>query len=346
MSRHAIVGVFVFSLLVTACGGSQGDQPERSESAAPSETASGVLELSLQEELQAELDIADQPEWITTGFGSVWVTRDEAAAVDRIDVETNKVVATIDVGAHPCAGILAAYDAVWVPSCEEGALYRIDPGTDEASAVLEIPVFKSTGALTTELDAGSGSIWMVTEGESAVFDSLARIDPETEKVVATIPLGHQGSSVAATDDVVWVTAPDDGLLIRVDPASNQVAAEVTGLEAPNFVAAGEEGVWVLSGTNSERSGGDGSVTRIDSETNTVASTILIDEDAGQAGDIAVGGGFAWARTQYTLLAKIDPTSEQIVARYTDRKGLGGVVVDFGSVWLSDFAYNNVWRVPA
>jgi streptogramin lyase len=339
--RSKVAPIATVLMLVLASCGDGGESPPR-EGPPPAE---GPVELTLEEELEAELDIPDQPEWVATGFGSVWVTRDEAAAVERIDAETNEIVATIDVGAHPCAGIVAAYDSVWVPSCEEAVLYRIDPQTDKASAAIEIPIFKSTGALTTELGAAAGSIWMVTEGESGAFDALARIDPEAEKVVATIPLGYPGTSVAATEDAVWVTAPDDGVLIRVDPASDEVVAEVTGLEAPNFVAAGDEGVWVLSGTDSERSGGDGSVTSIDPETNEVASTVRIDEDPGQAADVTLGEGFVWVRTQYTLLAKIDPTTGQIVERYTDRKGLGAVVVDFGSVWLSDFAFNNVWRVP-
>ncbi len=346
MGKRGISSRFALLLLLAACGGSEADEPQPAESAQPEETSRGVRELELQDELQAEFDIPDQPEWITSGFGSVWVTRDEAAAVERIDPETNEVVASIDVGAHPCAGIVAAYDAVWVPSCEDQALFRIDPETERAAAVMEIPVYLSTGAFSTELSASAGSIWMVTEGKSGVFDALARIDPGSEKVVATIPLGYQGSSVSATEDAVWVTAPNDGILIRIDPASEEVVAEVTGLEAPNFVAAGDQGVWVLSGTDGERVPGDGSVTRIDPETNEIAATIPIDENPGQAGHIAVGEGSVWVRTQYTLLAKIDPATDAIVERYTDQKGIGSLRVDFDSVWMTDFAFNNVWRVPA
>ncbi|MGH2691363.1 MAG: hypothetical protein ACRDHM_02560, partial [Actinomycetota bacterium] len=214
-------------------------------------------------------------------------------------------------------------------------VYRIDPESEEVSAVIEVPVFVSTtGALGHEMSAGAGSVWMVTKGEKGAFDALARIDPAKDQVEATIPLGHPGAGVAATDEAVWVTSPDDGVLVRVDPVSEEVVAEVEGLEAPNLVAAGDEGVWVLSGFNSERTGGDGSVTRIDPETNEISAAVRIDEDAGQAGDVALGEGFVWARTQYTLLVKIDPATNAIVERYTDQKGIG-----------TDFAFNNVWRVP-
>lgn len=345
MRRHTKASGAVFILLLAACGGSGEEGPQTAQPATPTQAA--AVELSLEDEQLAELDIPDQPDWITTGFGSAWVARDEAAAVDRIDAETNEVAATIDVGAHPCNGIVATEDSIWVPSCEEQALYRIDPETDKVSSTIDVPIFLSTsGQLGHELSAGAGSIWMVTEGESGDFDALARIDPESEKVVSTIPLGYLGTSVAATDEAVWVTAPDDGVLVRVDPATDEVVAEVTGLAAPNFVAAGDEGVWVLSGTTSDRTPGDGSVARVDPATNEVAETIQIDETPGQAADVAVGGGAVWVRTQYTLLAKVDPGSSSIVARYTDRKGIGGVAVDKESVWLSDLAFNNVWRVPA
>ena len=344
MGQRGIGWVLLLPLLLGACGGSEDEQPGQAQ---PEPAATGVRELELQDELQAEFDIADQPDWMATGFGSVWVTRDEAGAVDRIDAETNEVVATIEVGGHPCNGIVAAYDSVWVPSCDEQALYRIDAEAENVSAVIEVPIFLSTaGTVGHELSAGAGALWMVTQGKSGEFDALAKIDPSNEEVAATIPLDHPGAGVAATEDAIWVTAPDDGVLIRVDPATEEVVAQVEGLEAPNFVAAGAEGVWVLSGLTSDRLPGDGSVTEIDPVTNEIAATVRIDDAPGQAGDIATGGGFVWARTQYTLLAKIDPSGDAVVERYTDQKGLGGVVVDYGSVWLSDFAFNNVWRVPA
>ena len=329
-------------LAMSACGGSGGTSTQQERPAA----AEGPVELTLEEELEAELDIPAQPDWMTSGYGSVWVSVDEAGTVDRVDPKTNEVVASIEVGEHPCDGIVAEFGSIWVPSCDEQAIYRISPETEKVTAVIEIPIFLSTtGALAHELAAGAGSLWIPTRGESDAFDQLARIDPGTDRVVATIPLGRSGAGVAATDEAVWVTSPDDGILIRVDPDSEEVVAEIDGLAAPNFVEAGDEGVWVLSGYNSERTGGDGSVSRIDPQTNSVAVSVRIDENAGQATDIELGEGFVWARTQYTLLAKIDPDAEQIVARYTDQKGTGGIVVDFGSVWLSDLAFNNVWRVP-
>ena len=52
---------------------------------------------------------------------------------------------------------------------------------------------------------------MPAVGESAVWVasdlgmSVSRIDPETNRVVATIPLGNRPGAIAAGEGYVWVT---------------------------------------------------------------------------------------------------------------------------------------------
>ena len=344
-NKPGLTAVVASLLLLASCGGNGGATVRPSPRATGTPTPQ-VTELTLQDNLEAQLTIEDQPDWMTSGFGSIWVTRDEAGAVDRIDAESNKVSSTVRVGDHPCNGIVSAYGSVWVPSCSEQVLYRIDP-KDESAEKIKVAIFQPTsGQLAHKLAAGAGAIWMMTEEKSGEFTALARIEPKTNKVSDVIPIGHAGTGVAASDDAVWVAAPDDGVVVRVDPTAKEVVAEIEGLSAPNFAAADETGVWVLSGTTTDRSPGDGSLVRIDPESDQVVAQIQVDEQPGQAGDIVAGEGAVWVRTQFTLLAKIDPSSNRLVERYTDQKGLGGVVADFGSVWLSDFAFNQVWRVSA
>jgi streptogramin lyase len=151
--------------------------------------------------------------------------------------------------------------------------------------------------------------------------------------------------VAIDDSAIWVTAPHDGSLLRVDPASHEVL-ELDGFVQPANVAVGEGAVWVLSGTWNDQSFGDGSLRRLDPATNQIVATIELDEKFSSAGGLAVGEGSVWARTSFTMLAKIDPASNTVVERFKNEKGNGDVKVGFGSVWLSDFAFNMVWRLPA
>jgi virginiamycin B lyase len=335
--------------IASACSSSPENRGENTESRETPSVASpsGPRELFLEEELQAELTIDGQPDWIASGYGSIWVAVDEAATVDRIDPQTNEVSASIKVGDHPCDGLVAAFGSVWVPSCTKQALYRVSAKTEKVEATIEIPIFKSlpgTGPFGG-LAAGEGAVWIVTAGKGGDFDQLARIDPSTNSVTDTIDLGHLGGGVVSGGGLLWVSAPEDGMLLAVDPRRGKVIGEVSDLAQPSWVAYGEGGVWVLSGIWSDHPDGDGSVTRIDPETYEVVATIPIDERPGQPSFIAAGNGSVWVRSQYTLLARIDPTSNTVVERYADQKGLGGIVIAFDSVWLSDFAFNRVWRLP-
>jgi virginiamycin B lyase len=337
-SKRRAAGLLAVALALTSCAdGNRTEAPGTEPS--PSVSAASTLE----DRLEAELEIRDQPDWILADLGSVWVARDEAALIDRIDPETNEVVSSIPVAKHPCNGLVAAFGSIWMPSCEESTVSRIDPETEEVTAEIPVPKVYQSNGMVNELAAGAGGIWMVTDGGGGVFDLLIRIDPRTERIEDRIELGHLGGGVAVSDNAVWVAAPDDGVVLRVVPDSGEVT-ELGGFEAPNLLAAGEGSVWVLSGQNSDRAGGDGTVTRIDPVTAEVAERIQVDDRPGQAADIVVGDGTVWARTQYTLLAGIDPATSSVVDRITDQKGLGGVTVGFGSVWLSDFAFNRVWRV--
>lgn len=342
--RVCVVLVF----LATACtsgppAGSGRDVPTPNQS----EGQGGTQLRSLADRLQADLTIEGQPDWMTVGYGSVWVTVDEKAAVARIDPATNEVAAMIEVGGHPCDGLSAVFGAIWVPSCTDQTLYRISPGAENVEAAIPIPVFQAVSGAGPfgGLAAGAGAVWMVTEGGKGTFDALARIDPRTNTITDTIPLGHLGGGVAVGEGAVWVTAPEDGMLLRVDPESREVAEEVTGLAQPTWVAVGEGGVWVQSGTWGDHQEGDGSVVRVDPQTNEIVTRIRVDDSPGQAAIVTVGGGSVWARSQFTLLAKIAPESNLVVERYEDQKGLGDIEIGFGSVWLSDFGFNKVWRLP-
>jgi streptogramin lyase len=333
-------------LLLTSACGSDSDGGDRSDTGATPDSSASP-EASFEDQLQAEIPVEGEPDWMAVGYGSVWATRDESAAVDRIDPATNKAVATIDMGAHPCNGAVAAFGAIWVPSCGENALQRISPETNKVEATIDISIYQSFKGTPPSggIAAGHGSIWMITKEDKDRFDVLARIDPQKNEIAEMIELGHVGGGVAVDASSIWVTVPDEGLLLRIDPGSGEVIAEIDGLVQPAFVAAGEDAVWVLSGTWDGHPEGDASVTKVDASTNEIETRIAIDERPGTAGNIAVGEGFVWARTSFTILAKIDPTTNAIVAQYPNEKGNGDVKVAFGSVWLSDFAFGFVWRLP-
>lgn len=336
--------VVATALALTACSPSSGEDGTGAVATSSAATPADPMPLP-RERVQAELAVAGEPDWLTVAFGSVWVARDEAGAVDRIAPDTNKVIATVAVGGHPCNGMTSGFGSIWVASCSENALYRVSGQTAKVEATIKLPVYQSlkgrppSGGLAT----GHGAVWMVTEGAPGSFDTLAQVDPRTNKVVRRVALGRVGGRVAADDGAVWVTAPSDGMLLRVDPRTGEVV-EIPGLVQPTAVTTGLGAVWVLSGRWVDHPNGDGSVTKVDPTTNTVVTRIRIEDPTGTPGSLVVDNGFLRARTSATALAKIDPGPGQVLERYRNDRGNGDLAVGFGSLWLSDFVFNTVRRL--
>jgi streptogramin lyase len=62
-----------------------------------------------------------------------------------------------------------------------------------------------------------------------------------------IPAGYRPFDVAIGTDAVWVVSSEGGTIQRIDPQTNRVVATIRPAAAPVAVAAAEDAVWVLSG---------------------------------------------------------------------------------------------------
>ena len=75
------------------------------------------------------------------------------------------------------------------------------------------------------------------------------------------------------------------------------------------------------------------------------ATIPVGAGSSSGGDIAVGGGFVWARLSDSLIAHVDPATDTVVARYGPPSGSGSVAADEDAVWVSAHDVTTVWRLP-
>src|SRR5579862_724564 len=117
---------------------------------------------------------------LALGFASVWVPICSDGSVQRIDLKSRKIVASIPSGvANTEGGITAGAGSIWMPSDAAGVLSRIDPKTNKVVSKISI----SPGSFTAAFEAGS--VWIT----STKNNLLTRVDAKTEKVVATIPVG-------------------------------------------------------------------------------------------------------------------------------------------------------------
>ena len=92
----------------------------------------------------------------------------------------------------------------------------------------------------TAIAVGEDAVWVANTQE----DTVARIDPATAAVTATISVGRRPTGVAAGGGAVWVANSLSGTVSRIDPETNLVEATVEVGEAPQGVTVAHGLVWV------------------------------------------------------------------------------------------------------
>ena len=253
--------------------------------------------------------VADDGLWVASGYPGI---------VQKLDTTTRRPVLSVRVAGTPNF-LAVASGSVWVAHERTGGLDRINADTGAILGRLDT----GPGALAV----GAGSLWF------AGHDELMQIDLATGAVIETTPVDHPADhGIAADDNGVWLAAPTG--ITRVDPRSNEVSAVVD--EHAWKVAIGGGAVWAIHGTE---------ILRIDPTTNEVVARI---GGLPLTEDIAWGGGALWAvgpqsSDESALLAQIDPSINQVVARTPLGNGAQAVVVDGTSVWAATLDDPVIWR---
>ncbi len=276
------------------------------------------------------------PDWQAVTEDAVWVSNGPKNTIHRLDIKTNQVAATIEVGKRPCSGLAAGFGSVWVPLCgdrpnvENGAkpsLARVDIATNAVVATIPVAIANSEGGLTTSPDA----VWMVSDAKS----TLSRIDPKTNKVAAEVIVAPGSVSCIYADGAIWVASPEKGVFTRVDAKSNEVTDTIPIGPRPRFLTAGAGSVWSLNQ-------GDGTISRVDTKTRKLVATVEAGIP-GNGGELAFGEGYVWATLFQMPITKIDPRTNTVVRQFA---GPGGdsIRAAHGSVWLSNLREQNLWRI--
>ena len=156
-----------------------------------------------------------------------------------------------------------------------------------------------------QVAAGAGAVW-ITNGDG----SLSRIDPDTNKLVATVKVGGPNvCCIAVGEGGVWVSDSDDNAIFRIDPATNAVAARIAVGLSPHGIAVDHGSVWVAHEH-------DGSVRRIDRTTNALVAKIRVgraDTDGPLA--IAVAAGSIWVSVPNArAVVRIDASINRVTAK--------------------------------
>tara|TARA_R110000824_G_scaffold11746_14_gene51568 strand:- start:2919 stop:3875 length:957 start_codon:yes stop_codon:yes gene_type:complete len=266
--------------------------------------------------VEQAIEVPDFADFLAVDGDTVWAT-------NRGRVEqwsTEGMLASVKMP-RPCGTMAISSHSLWVANCEDANLYRINLETAEVEAMIATGIANPKGE--TNVVAGAGSIWVPSDASGKV----ARIDPETNEVIATVDVTPQTFFLAYGLGALWAVSSDERLIQRIDPATNKVTGSAELGKQPGFLAAGEGGVWV-------QEQGDGTVARIDPETVAVTGRTKVG-DTLLYGDIDTGGGIVWLRTtENQTFVAIDAETLEILARPGPAAGSGALRYTPNGVWTS------------
>ncbi len=251
----------------------------------------------------ATIGVGVEPSSLAVADGSVWVAGAGEAVLLKIDTNDNRVRARMvvpeSIGPLPegydrgPSAVAARDDGVWLAHGEE--VSRIDPATGRVVATIA-----AGGNWSGAIVADDRAVWVVENDRLQVrrrlpgfVTGVARIDPATNAVTATIPVGGlrvpttsgtvEPDALALGEGALWAAATPLDLVWRLEVESGERVRTIGAGPDPAGVAVGEGAVWVENHS-------DGVVVRIDPFSNRRVATIPI---GGSTRGIAVGEGAVW-----------------------------------------------------
>ena len=249
----------------------------------------------------------------------------------------------------------------------------------------------ATAAILVAIALVAGLVFVLGDENAAVakpvlpltVDSLVRIDPETNELVAAIPVGANPSAVAVGEGTVWVASKDDRTIARIDPRSSVVAeiVDVSNAGPPISIAVGGGEVWtghafavfdtsiwkhdlrggsplkVAEGGELIPAGGERiwlltgpELEGIEPNLGTIVVRIPFDSfpslDTVRYRPVAAGDGALWvAEPSLTpRLTRIDSESGQVLATIQLEVAPTDVAVGEGAVWVTNRSDDSVSRI--
>jgi ABC-type oligopeptide transport system substrate-binding subunit len=261
-----------------------------------------------------------RPADLAVGAGSVWVANLADNTVTQIGARSRRVAGTVSPGIS-VDGLAAGPSGVWVADNERSVARVIDPAF--RSVARSVRIGEAGTRIVEEarpVAVGADAVWI-----SYGVAEIARVDPGSGRVTATIPVGNAPSGIAVGAGAVWVSDHRDGTLTRIDPRTNEIVATVAVGESASGVAVGAGGVWVPVPLEDR-------VKRVDPASNAVADTVRV---GGAPAAVAIGAGAVWVTSRRGgTVTRIDVGT----ARATRTVRLGhspqGVAFVNGAVWVA------------
>ena len=174
--------------------------------------------------------------------------------------------------------------------------------------------------------------------QRAMANSLAVIDPKSNRVVATIPTGVQPADVAAGAGHIWVGNQADDTVTQIDPRRRAVVSTTAPRASVAGLAADDHGVWIGDADRSR-------LVWLDPDFHSLRSLRLASDipGLGGSGPVAIGYGSVWAGSSYGAIARVDPDTRKL-ENISVGNGPSAIATGAGAVWVTDDTDNTVARI--
>ncbi len=221
--------------------------------------------------------------------------------------------------------LLAAALAIAVAGCSQGAGAPSQPAPTATAALA--PLGSLTLQATVEGFSGpaavvatSDAVWVLSHSTA----TLVRIDPATNTVSTSIPLGSgYANGLGLAGGRLWTFQQSAGEVVGVDPTTRTIVATVTVGQDGDLFWVGDDAAWLITG---------GNLVRIDAATAKV-KTYPLDPSCDVAGG-AAGSGFVWLASSGGGICKLDAKTGAVVAHGTGVGRGNGMTLVGGSPWLA------------
>ena len=108
----------------------------------------------------ATIKLGETADWVAITPDAVWVASTGPFAVHRIDPNTNRLAATVQLAGEPCAGLAVGSGSLWVPMCTTPpSLAKVDLKTGQLVSTYPVGAAAPRGGIAY----GAGSVWLIVK---------------------------------------------------------------------------------------------------------------------------------------------------------------------------------------
>jgi YVTN family beta-propeller protein len=198
------------------------------------------------------------------------------------------------------------------------------------------PALVLSGAAVLLAVAAAAIVFGLTRGGSAPAavaagpNTVAVIDPATNRVVEALRVGTHPVGIAYRGGDVWVGNVEDGTLSRIDPEQRVVEGNISiGAPLTDVVITDSGAIWTGNGS-------EGTLTRVSPVLRTVAHTTDISGKSfirTAVHAVAYGAGNLWAATSRNEVVRVDARTGEVLRHIPLRATPYAVAYGDGAVFV-------------